>query len=348
MIDITLFNSYVDRKLVSRREHPEGGLYIWNYTPVAQFSRTWDDVTMQARGLITDLQGNVISRPFRKFFNYSEHDNPELSPIPVGQDYQVFDKMDGSLGIMYPIAGSFRIATRGSFESEQAIWATQLLQRRYGAFVPEAGLTYLFEIIYPQNRIVVDYEGQEDLILLDVLDTATGKSVPIGDVPFNTVERFEGLTLDKLAKTERPNKEGYVVKFANELRIKVKHEDYVRLHRLLTQVSSKSIWELLKNGQDFDELIENVPDEFFSWVKQTADDLKMKHSGLIVTAHQSYEKVKDLPTRKEMAQALTSVDPVTRAMTFALLDGKEAQAGDIAWKSLKPSYEKPFKEDIDA
>lgn len=68
-IDLQKFDEYADKKLITKREHPKGGLFIWNYTPLAQFSRTWDDVTLQARGLITDAEGNIVARPFSKFFN---------------------------------------------------------------------------------------------------------------------------------------------------------------------------------------------------------------------------------------------------------------------------------------
>ena len=43
-------------------------------------------------------------------------------------------------------------------------------------FCPKPGKTYLFEIIYPENRIVVDYGDYKGLVLIDVIDNETGKS----------------------------------------------------------------------------------------------------------------------------------------------------------------------------
>lgn len=46
------------------------------------------------------------------------------------------------------------IATRGSFESDQALWATEWIQKRFRPVDFLAGYTYLYEIIYPENRVV--------------------------------------------------------------------------------------------------------------------------------------------------------------------------------------------------
>lgn len=349
-IDIARFNEYVDKKLISRQEHPKGGLYIWNYTPIAQFSRTWDDVTLAARGLITDLEGNIKARPFKKFFNYEEH----TDPLP-NEPFMVHEKFDGSLGILYqqPHNGTLALATRGSFSSDQALKGTQMLWRyleKKGTNWIKQGYTYLFEIIYPENRIVVNYGNNERLVLLAAIGTLDGSELVLEsiDYPDKANMWYNATNLDELRGTSRENSEGYVIHFEGGLRLKMKHAEYVRLHRLLTGVSSKSIWELLKNGQDFEELIENVPDEFYDWVKDTADKLKLAHTNLLQKAHNRFNQVKGMDSRKLMAQELQGDEPVIKAITFALLDGKEAQASEIAWKSLRPKYEQPFKQDIDA
>ena len=69
---------------------------------------------------------------------------------------EVTDKHDGSLGILYPAPdGRNAVATRGAFESAQALHASELYRREYErAWRPESGWTYLWEIVYPANRIV--------------------------------------------------------------------------------------------------------------------------------------------------------------------------------------------------
>ena len=101
-----------------------------------------------------------------------EHPPTGIPQLP----FEVFEKLDGSLGILYWLNNLPYIATRGSFESEQARHATEILHGRYQHTFSsmDTNKTYLFEIIYPENRIVVDYGEMDDLILLTVIDNQTG------------------------------------------------------------------------------------------------------------------------------------------------------------------------------
>ena len=175
LFSIDLLNRMIDEGFVNRQKHPELDLWIYNYSHTCQFSRVWNDVTLQCRGLILDADMNIVSRPFSKFFNLEEH--PRSDVRFSKKDFQVFEKLDGSLGILYPTGTRYAIATRGSFTSDQALRASMLLQERYVDFVPEPGYTYLFEIIYPDNRIVVDYGGVEGLVFLCAVDNVTGANV---------------------------------------------------------------------------------------------------------------------------------------------------------------------------
>ena len=159
-------------------------------------------------------------------------------------------KLDGSLGISYATPNGIQIATRGSFTSDQAVHATKLFQERYSALPWEADkYTYLFEVIYPENRIVVDYAGLDDLVLLAVIDTQTGQDVPLPEWFPNRVTTYDGITdLSALKGMAKDNEEGFVVRFSSGLRIKVKFDEYVRLHRLITGVNARRIWELLASG----------------------------------------------------------------------------------------------------
>jgi RNA ligase len=167
---------------VREQSHPEyPSLRILNYTEKAQFDQVWNEVTLTCRGLIYDANtGEIVARAFRKFFNYDHKDTPTIN---LDDEVVVMDKMDGSLGILYRVPGTerFAVATRGSFDSDQARHATKLLNEKYAEWLDTnvAALhlvTPLFEIVYPENRIVCDYSGMDDLILLgaEVLNTSNG------------------------------------------------------------------------------------------------------------------------------------------------------------------------------
>jgi len=134
---------YYQNGLVSKQTHPRHDLTIWNYTPKVQYDRLWDDITIQCRGLVTNSKGEIVARPFKKFFNYEEH-KPEDLP---NEDFEVYEKMDGSLGILFNYENEWILATRGSFTSSQSIKGTEML-KKYPLEKLNKNNTYLFEIIY--------------------------------------------------------------------------------------------------------------------------------------------------------------------------------------------------------
>ena len=285
LMDVKDLGEMIHQGYVRTRSHPTSpGLMILNYTEKAQYERVWNLVTGQCRGLIVtdvhDGDGEIVARPFDKFFNYGEIANA-LDPTAR---VEVTDKADGSLGILFfTDETGWRIATRGSFESEQAIHATALLRRKYLArWAPKKQVTYLFEIVYPENRIVLDYGDQDDLILLGARSVTTGTEWgPDFDRfwPGPRVQVFEHETLaEALEEPDRRNAEGLVVRFlddhaAGSFRIKIKQEDYVRLHKLVTGLNEKSVWEHLAGGGSLPALVAEIPDEFHEWVTITAENL---------------------------------------------------------------------------
>jgi T4 RnlA family RNA ligase len=333
-MNITLINEMIEDGYIHVKKHLDADLFIYNYSPKAQYDRLWNEATISCRGLILDSLGKIVARPFQKFFNLGEFENQVIPAEP----FEVYDKLDGSLGISYCLNGRWHIATRGSFHSDQAIKATSMLYEKYGHAVEamEEGKTYLFEIIYPENRIVLDYGGEEILILIAIIENETGLDIGLKDLGFPIVERYDGLNdLAMIKSIQQDNKEGFVLKYASGYRLKVKFEEYVRLHRIITHVSTLSIWEYLKTGQSLDAIIEKVPDEFYEWVKETKEELESKYKAIESQCQSDY---KELESRKETAlYFMTCSYP---AVLFAMLDQKEKAS--IIWKMLKPEHARPF------
>lgn len=350
MIDFTNLQKMVDQGFISVQKHPTEDLFIYNYTQKCQFAREWNNETMQCRGLILDGNKNVIARPFTKFFNYEEHTGEDsLLPPLLNEEFEVYDKVDGSLGIMYWIGNQPFIATRGSFISDQAVEANKMLFN-YRTDNLNKNYTYLFEIIYPENRIVVDYKGRRELILLAVIDTQSGEEKNLfdecGDFPF--VSKFDGVDdFTKVRDIQRDNAEGFVIKFKSGMRVKLKYAEYVRLHRLVTGVNAKTIWELLKNGDTFKDLLERVPEEFLEWVNETKRKILDEFNLAESVALTDFEGVKNLETRKDQAIKIMEIDSQREkklsGIIFNMLDGKDYS--ELIWRLVKPRAEKPFKED---
>jgi T4 RnlA family RNA ligase len=336
-------------------KHPGAELYIYNYSRSCQYEMNWNEITLNCRGLILDKDLNVVARPFGKFFNYEEHGTerlkskvPEIPNLP----YKVYAKLDGSLGILYWVGDSPFIATRGSFVSDQAIHATKILSTKHkdkSKFLNK-NWTYLFEIIYPSNRIVLDYQDTDDIVLLAVIINETGAEYDIYDdrvnPGFETVteyKEFEGKTFRQLQKMNINNEEGFVLRYANGFRVKVKFKEYVRLHSLLTNVTEKKIWENLMNGDSLEELINSIPDESFGWIKVEINRLKKEYNDTEVLAINTYNKLEGelfgtpfKVHRKKFAQTVFENNETARIahILFAMLDGKEYSK--IIWSLLKP------------
>jgi len=351
--DLNILKNYIEKGLVVKNDHPTLPISIYNYSRTCQYENNWDEITKQCRGLILDDEGNVIAKGFDKFFNIEEHKSEEIP----NESFEIFEKLDGSLGILFWFQGKWILSTKGSFTSEQSVKAKEILNKYNFEPIPK-GYTTLVEIIYPENRIVCDYGDEESLIVLSMISNASGKELDYSgllsiseETKMPVVKRYDGIndfkTLKSLISKER---EGYVVRFRNGFRMKIKGEEYVRLHRILTGFSNVDIWEYLKDGKDIDELLDRVPDEFDKWVKTTIRDLRYGCFQLRETAGKlhdgfRYGKFGDRetePSKKEFAEFVMKQQEVLHAIMFAMWDGNNDKVDEIIWKLVRPKYSKPF------
>jgi RNA ligase len=394
--DLNILNEYIDRGLVIKQVHPTLPLAIYNYSRECQYDGKWDDITLNCRGLVLDNNGNVIAKPFPKFFNYEEH-KPEDIP---NENFEVYEKMDGSLGIFFyyerelsyeerykkwyinnfqsgfeynelvipnfddpyyeptpRIKGEWHMATRGSFTSEQAIKGMEIAKRLNYDKTCVIGYTYLFEIIYPENRIVVDYGKEERLVLLGVMDKR-GEEFPYNEIKgegWDIVMKYKtwGEDWETLKREISKDNEGYVIRFSGGMRMKIKGTEYVRLHKILTNFSTKDIWELLRNNEPLEPFLERVPDEFDKWVKAIIMNLRYSFHHIDERAGKlhdgfRYGKFNDRdpePTKKEFAEYVKQFPKELAAVMFKMWDKQPYD--NIIWSMIKPKYEKPFKNNND-
>tara|TARA_B100000900_G_C20566098_1_gene711169 strand:+ start:94 stop:1119 length:1026 start_codon:yes stop_codon:yes gene_type:complete len=239
---------------------------------------------MTCRGLVTEIKGDsmrIVARPFKKFFNLEEN---RYTPT---DNYSIWEKMDGSLGILFYYEGEWIICTKGSFTSTQAISAGGLLRNKYSKPLSsiDKSYTYLFEIIIPGNRIVVDYGDSEQLFLLGVIETSTSREINLSDYATRYVYEDMGFDVVKcyndslqgsgsykaLKDIVKDDKEGFIVLFTNGDRIKIKGDEYIRLHKIVSNLSNVSIWEGLKEGIPLEDIIKDIPDEFYSKIDECID-----------------------------------------------------------------------------
>jgi RNA ligase len=335
-------NKYYEDGLLYKQVHPSLPLTIWNYTEKVQYENLWDEVTLMCRGLVTDNEGDIVATPFHKFFNIEEG---KFEPT---EKFEVYEKMDGSLGIVFWYRGQWVVATRGSFTSDQANKAREIL-RKYNTDIMFRHLTFCFEIIYPENRIVLDYGADEKLVLLGTFDK-NGKETDSSiwsQWGFDVVKKYDGINdYKQLKEMVKNDQEGFVVKFSNGDRIKVKGVEYLRLHKIMTNVTTTGIWEYLKNGEDVMELLKDVPDEFYKKIEnyikelryyyfQISEDVGKKFDYMMYGKYNDKEPITD---RKEFAEWVLTQPKHMSGILFRMFDKKDYS--EIIWNLIRPEFKK--------
>lgn len=236
----------------------DGRLILFSYGKSCQQKppAEWNFFERISRGLILEVAtGKVVARPFEKFWNWGQEE-VHLHSYPV----EVTEKCDGSLGICYYYDGQWQIATRGSFDSDQVLWATHFLHKHWPDLSLPANLTLLFEIIYPENRIVVDYKGREDLVLLGIRNREIGHDYFQHEI-INYVKLYDFSTpyiydvtevqdFVERSKNLTANEEGFVVRFSDGKRYKIKGEEYLKIHRFVSHFSFKRLLEAYQEGSE--------------------------------------------------------------------------------------------------
>lgn len=332
---------HISSGLLSCRKHPEYNLWILNYTPEVQYKQKWDETLLSSRGKVVDEFGKVIARPFRKFFNIGEHASPLLPNVPYGSPFKAYEKLDGSLGICFYYKDKWNITTRGSFCSKQAEKAQKLL-KNYDCSGLNRQHTYLFEILSEESRVVVRYE-KEELVLLGAIETSTGKEIDpeyLESLPFRKPSIYNVSDISELSLNKN-NFEGYVIKFDNGLRVKVKLDEYLKVHRIICGFSANRVWEALSSGVDLESDIINLPDEFHAEMLQVVYDIQDNFSKTKSLYEKKFAELElDSLSRKEKAikiqQFCKQNTDFNVSTLYSLLDSNEAKFHKNCWNLVKP------------
>lgn len=280
---------YVEKGLVRKQTAPysrwggneQGVLTVYSYTQECQYSRAWDDITLQCRGLVISDENEILARPFSKFFNLGEPECPPLPDLP----YEVYEKLDGSLLIAFWTGWEWKLATRGSFENQYTQYGYEYFtERKLGDYCPTpTGMlgqftidkTLLFEVVPPPEqdgmpRVVRHKPG---CYLLGAVETRTGEDIPLSAIterewsgPRASLLRIYGLNYLKTMAEQDKDTEGWVVRYTNGFRVKIKTEWYLSLFRTLNNLNEKNIRAMLADTDtaliSTGSIVRSFPEEF--------------------------------------------------------------------------------------
>ena len=262
------------------------------------FNYGWNKLAKSSRGKVIDIKEKIIvSHAFNKFFNMGEVVETDKERIKtLIQDKKarvnVTDKKDGSTIIISKYKGETIINTNGSLRSEQIGLAKEVINKKYTYFRDNLkdGYTYVFELIHPANKIVIDYK-EEALYLIAVRNLENTKLLEYKDLKeiaaeykLDLIEQEEELSLFNIveqgSQIKLPNeekREGWVIRVITDeedLMFKVKLEDYLELARLREKLTLKSFYSLYRE-EKIDDLVSNLEEEIKEEVLGLVDEVEL-------------------------------------------------------------------------
>ena len=283
----------------------QDGLALFCYTRNTVYDKLWNPITLISRGLILDHdEKRVVATPFPKFFNLGETIGVGLAETIPDIPFETTEKVDGSLIIIYHARGQWRCSTKGSLDSSQAQWA----QKKLASLDPSKliiGTTYLCEAVYPENRIVVRHQD-EALVLLaafkeDGLELNHDELCGVAnDVGFRVVRKFHYDHISELVAQKgvlSNQEEGFVVNFQNGLRLKIKGDEYCRVHALISDCTPLAMWRAFHAGDDLALIRRDLPEEFWGDFDQITSILDGQLHELYDRIVRAAEGVKHLSDR---------------------------------------------------
>jgi RNA ligase len=208
------------------------------------------------------------------------------------------------------------------------------------------GTTYLFEAVYPENRIVVRY-SEPALVMLAAYD-GNGRELTYDEVvdssralgwraarrkPFASIAEMvshaAGLCRDD---------EGLVIRFSNGLRLKLKGAEYRRIHALISRCTPLAMWEAMASGDDMGAIRRDLPEEF--WID--FDDIVRLLTASIATIETRVAEVAASVANlsdKELGLSLNSLPADARPYLFGFrksgaITGKSR---DTLMRSIRPT-----------
>ena len=333
---------YIKKGLITERTHPDDrSLKIYNYTAKTQYKGLWDETTRLARGLIV-RNGQIIAMPFRKFYNLNEIEETKEENLPA-ETPEITVKIDGSLGILFLAPdGKLAITTRGSFTSDEAMWATNYLRKNYKLPLDiVTRYTVMFEICSPVGKHIIKYPHK--LYLIGLRENVTGNLLPYSEV----IKKAKELNLDVLPgfRVYSPlqdlplhldNIEGWVAMFPkNQLLVKIKTEKYRTLARYYQAITFNNILDLMTSGQ-YDDVILRLPAELRREAERIKDKIMYFYDEIYNEATEYYRELPAGSRKKKALWIQKNIPPALQAIIFLMLNNKDTS--QLIFKRIKSEH----------
>lgn len=238
-------------------------------------------IRRECRGLIFNKNGELISRPYHKFFNFNEREETRSENVKFRM-HVVLEKLDGSMIRPIPTEYGFRLATKAGITDVSMNAEIFIADKpQYANFIDKCvkrNLTPIFEWCSRKNRIVVDYP-EDQLILTALRNTRTGLYCKYSYLR-PLAQNFKIPVVNKVSipndglwslydqVKEFKDNEGIVLRFDDGHMLKIKAEDYVLRHKSKDSIGlEKNVIEVILKDS-VDDLIPLLTDEDANRLKE--------------------------------------------------------------------------------
>jgi RNA ligase len=352
--EVTKREEYAVAGLIRTQRNEDGKLAVYTYTDQCTFERAWDDVTRNSRGHVFNIEtGECVARAMPKFFNLNENEEALFEKFDWSQPYEIYDKLDGWFAAVFRYNGRYRISSRGSFESDGAKWATEFIQTKDLSFLPDE-VTLCFEIINPKQKIILDYGGQSTLYVLCAFNRHTGEEYQrktveewAAKVGLPIVKMYESsMTIHDCLRFQKEAKgmEGFVIRFHDGRRVKVKTDWYMTLAKIMSSLSPIAIWEAMENGKVKREFLTGLAEELRPLAEGYVSILEDQYAKTMRLVYDLCQPLVDkhvgkgVEGRKTLAvERETLRGTIGHRLVFAVLDKNEKAIDKNVMEAIYPS-----------
>jgi tRNA splicing ligase len=279
-LDVAKLNRSMADGYVTVRAHNTLPLVIYCYSRKAVYDNHWDDITTKTRGLIVDKDQNIVARPYEKFFAYNTQGRSETYPRSVENVEKEFgtpvitEKVNGCLGIFWKYGTHWGIASKGSFHSPHAEFATKWMEdhiENNGKLVFPEGYTPVFEIICQEVQSHVIKYPADGLVLLNFVNIETGEELSRYDTTLYGAKNSLGypmltyLPLKDALENDSDQLEGYVATYNRPgqapLKLKIKFPTFLKNRKAFyEEQKAKETGDDVRYKEIFDKVASIVKD----------------------------------------------------------------------------------------
>ncbi len=312
-------------------ERPDYKVIDYVYTNDDTFNSS---MARQCRGLKFDAEGRIIARPFHKFFNIGEKQQPH--EIDWQAPHHILDKLDGSMVHGVLLNGELLLMTRmGLMDQARAARSkAEPSVLELSQALLEAGITPIFEYTAPDNRIVVAYDDTR-LTLLAAREMVSGAYLPYAELA-KLGQRHGVPVVDNVGRVDDHKRfidearglegiEGYVIAFEDGHRVKLKTDGYALRHKMLSSVTlEKNVFALVVE-KAVDDVVPLLAPEVGTRVREFEQELNAGIARRYQEVEAFFMAHKELERRDFAAAAFKSLDKRLTGVAFAMLDGKDGR-----------------------